>query len=226
MERIVMFESTVFWIFATVALIAGLGVVLSPSVLYSALCLIIVFFSMAAFFILNNADFLATAQILVYGVGLTIVLLFGLMFTADAPFPALPGKLKRIIIASLGSTSVAGLLFMASMKFNIAKVEASAQWIKTLQTVGSTEAIGQLIFSKYVLPFEVASLLLLGAMIGAIMLSRKTFAHQPGLTFSIRDGRLTPTLEAAWKKDVGLDEAVSPARDITTSSKKEEVAPL
>jgi NADH:ubiquinone oxidoreductase subunit 6 (subunit J) len=200
-----MFESTLFWIFATVALSAGLGVVLAPSVLYSALCLIVVFFSIAAFFIMNNADFLATAQILVYGVGLTIVLLFGLMFTADAPFPEIKGKLKRIIITSLSSAGLFALLFMAIIQFNIPKLEATPEWIKTLQTVGSTEAIGTLIFSKYVLPFEVASLLLLGAMVGAIMLSRKTFTNQePGLTFSIRDGRLAPVLQAAWKKDLGM----------------------
>jgi NADH:ubiquinone oxidoreductase subunit 6 (subunit J) len=218
-----MFESTIFWIFATVALSAGLGVVLAPSVLYSALCLIVVFFSIAAFFIMNNADFLATAQILVYGVGLTIVLLFGLMFTADAPFPEIKGKLKRIIITSLSTAGLFGLLFMAIMQFNVAKLDATPEWIKTLQTVGSTEAIGTLIFSKYVLPFEVASLLLLGAMVGAIMLSRKTFTNQePGLTFSIRDGRLAPILQAAWKKDLGMVDASSTSNHASASEQKNE----
>jgi NADH-quinone oxidoreductase subunit J len=225
-----MFESTLFWIFATVALSASLGVVLAPSVLYSALCLIVVFFSIAAFFIMNSADFLATAQILVYGVGLTIVLLFGLMFTADAPFPEIKGKLKRIIITSLSTAGLFALLFMAITQFNVVKMDATPEWIKTLQTVGSTEAIGTLIFSKYVLPFEVASLLLLGAMVGAIMLSRKTFTNQePGLTFSIRDGRLAPVLQAAWKKDLGMVDdhaAQQPHHTTDTTPQKEEVTIL
>ncbi len=200
-----MFESTLFWIFATVATVAALGVVLSPSVLYSALSLIIVFFSMAAFFLLNNADFLATAQVLVYGVGLTIVLLFGLMFTGDAPLPERAGKLGRLLIACLSAVALFALSFWGVLGFNIQKMQAPPSWIVELQTQGSTMAIGKLLFSKYVLPFELASLLLLGAMIGAILLSKKTFTEQePSLTFSIRDGRLQPRVSAEWRKDVGM----------------------
>ena len=200
-----MFESTLFWIFATVAISAALGVVLAPSVLYSALSLIIVFFSIAAFFILNNADFLATAQVLVYGVGLTIVMLFGIMFTGDTPLKDRAGKLGRLLIASISSVALFALIFWGAMGFNLKQVPASAQWITELHEQGSTLAIGQLLFSKYVLPFEVASILLLGAMVGAIMLSKKTFTSQePGLTFSISEGHLKPTLSAEWRKDVGF----------------------
>lgn len=203
-----MFESTLFWIFATVAIGAALGVVLAPSVLYSALSLIVVFFSIAAFFLLNNADFLATAQVLVYGVGLTIVMLFGIMFTGDTPLKARAGKLRRLLIASISSVVLFALIFTSVMGFNIKQFSASAQWIRELHEQGSTLAIGQLLFSKYVLPFEVASILLLGAMIGAIMLSKKTFTSQePGLTFSIQEGRLKPTLAAEWRKDVGFVDA-------------------
>ncbi|MCE2930137.1 MAG: NADH-quinone oxidoreductase subunit J [Vampirovibrionales bacterium] len=203
-----MFESTLFWIFATVAIGAALGVVLAPSVLYSALSLIVVFFSIAAFFLLNNADFLATAQVLVYGVGLTIVMLFGIMFTGDTPLKTRAGKLGRLLIASISSVALFALIFTSVLGFNIKQFPASAQWIRELHEQGSTLAIGQLLFSKYVLPFEVASILLLGAMIGAIMLSKKTFTSQePGLTFSIQEGRLKPTLSAEWRKDVGFVDA-------------------
>ncbi len=210
-----MFESTLFWIFATVAVVAALGVVLAPSVLYSALCLIVVFFSIAAFFLLNNADFLATAQVLVYGVGLTIVMLFGIMFTGDTPLSARAGRLGRLLIASISSVALFALLFINFLGFNIKQLPASAQWIRELHEQGSTLAIGQLIFGKYVLPFEVASILLLGAMIGAIMLSKKTFTSQePGLTFSIKEGRLKPQLTAEWRKDVGFLDVEDPKEHV------------
>jgi len=200
-----MFETLLFWIFATVSISAAFGVILAPSILYSALCLIIVFFSISAFFIMNNADFLGTAQLLVYGVGLTVVILFGIMFTGDAPLADRAGKTKRAIIATLSSLSVAAVLYLAVQGFNIPGMEASPEWISTLQTVGSTGAIGELIFSKYVLPFELASLLLLGAMVGAILLSQKTFTpDDPGLTFSVKDGRLSPALKAEWRDNVGF----------------------
>ena len=206
-----MFESTLFWIFATVAVSAALGVVLAPSVLYSALCLIVVFFSIAAFFLLNNADFLATAQVLVYGVGLTIVMLFGIMFTGDTPLSARAGRLGRLLIASISAVALFALLFINVLGFNVKQLPASVEWIRELHEQGSTLAIGQLIFSKYVLPFEVASILLLGAMIGAIMLSKKTFTPQePGLTFSIEEGRLKPQLTAEWRKDVGFLDVEDP----------------
>jgi NADH:ubiquinone oxidoreductase subunit 6 (subunit J) len=201
-----MFESLVFCIFSAVAISAALGVVLAPSILYSALCLIVVFFSIAAFFLLNNADFLATAQVLIYGVGLTIVMLFGIMFTGDVRLGERPGKIGRILIASLSATSLFALLFWGISTLNFKQMTASLQWISELQHEGSTLAIGKLLFSKYVLPFELASLLLLGAMIGAILLSKKTFtAQEPGLTFSIQEGKLQPKLVAEWRKDVGFE---------------------
>jgi NADH-quinone oxidoreductase subunit J len=209
-----MFETLLFWIFATVSTLAAFGVILAPSILYSALCLIIVFFSISAFFIMNNADFLGTAQLLVYGVGLTVVILFGIMFTGDGPLAERAGKTKRAIVASLSVVSVAAILFLAVKGFHVQGMEASPEWIRTLQTVGTTGAIGKLIFSKYVLPFEVASLLLLGAMIGAILLSKKTFTpDDPGLTFSLKDGRLAPSLVAEWRKDVGFEDTTTHEND-------------
>jgi hypothetical protein len=116
--------------------------------------------------------------------------------------------LGRLLIASISSVALFALLFINVLGFNIKQLPASVEWIRELHEQGSTLAIGQLIFSKYVLPFEVASVLLLGAMIGAIMLSKKTFTSQePGLTFSIEEGRLKPQLSAEWRKDVGFTDA-------------------
>jgi NADH:ubiquinone oxidoreductase subunit 6 (subunit J) len=200
-------EVGLFYFFSTVALLAGLGVAFAPSMVYAALCLLSVFFSIAGLFVLNNADFLAVAQVMVYAVGLTIVMLFGIMFTGNQPFAALAGRFNWLYtVGSLvAGGSVIGLLAFGVQHFNpklMAMPQATAQ---LLQTEGTTLQLGQLLFTKYLLPFEVVSVLLLLAMVGAILLSRKTFAAMSdGLLFSLKDGELVPEASVAWREDVGL----------------------
>ena len=169
-----MMDAVLFWTFAPLAIIMALGVVFSSSVLYSALCLLGVFVSIAAFFALNNADFLAVAQVLVYAVGLTIVILFGIMFTGrQLTFGYSAEQFKRrspyMLIAGLLALGLVAAYLTGQMPFEV----ASEAWLATLKSEGTTRALGTLLFSKYVLPFELVSILLLVAMMGAIVLSRK-----------------------------------------------------
>ncbi len=201
-------DTLVFWFFAVVSVLMAVGVVFAPSVLYAALCLLSVFFCMAGFFLLNNADFLAVAQVMVYAVGLTIVLMFGLMFTGNQ---ALPVEQKRFgwlgkTIAIGSGVSIIGLLCKASTSFVPKMIYPLNEATKNnLIANGTAGQLGELLLTKYILPFELVSVLLLIAMIGAIMLSKKTFSEAgSGVFFSFEEGKLVPEAKG-WKKDVGLE---------------------
>ncbi len=203
-----MMDTLVFWFFAVVSVLMAIGVVFAPSVLYAALCLLSVFFCMAGFFLLNNADFLAVAQVMIYAVGLTIVLMFGLMFTGNQALPTQEKQWGWLVktIAIISGLSIVGVLIKASTSF-VPKLISPLGDVatRTLIANGTTAQLGELLLTKYILPFELVSVLLLIAMIGAILLSKKTFAEQgSGVFFSFEDGKLVPEA-LGWKKDVGLE---------------------
>lgn len=173
-----MVDSVIFWAFALLSVGAALGAILCRSVIYSALCLIVVFFSIAGFFLLNNADFLAISQIIIYAVGLTIIMLFAIMFTGDKPFgahkisPTMRWANRLVIVYTLGLLGWAGskVVFPTTSSFSPEKAELLAK-------EGSTGWLGMVIFNDYAIPFEVASILLLAAMIGAIVIAKKHFGE-------------------------------------------------
>ncbi|MBY0405497.1 MAG: NADH-quinone oxidoreductase subunit J [Cyanobacteria bacterium] len=175
-------DSIIFWVFALLSVGGALGVVLHRSIIYSALFLIVVFMSIAGFFVLNNADFLAIAQTIVYGVGLTIVMIFGVMFTGDRDLnDDTVSASRKWAFAFIALMS--GAVLISSVYQLVRHVikpywmtPASDEVIQTLQTSGSTPMLGKLLFQDYVLPFEIASILLLVAMIGAIIIAKKKFA--------------------------------------------------
>jgi NADH:ubiquinone oxidoreductase subunit 6 (subunit J) len=172
-----MIETIFFWLFAVVAVGGALAVVLHPSVIYSSLALLLTFMMVAGVFALNNADFIAISQVLVYAVGLTIVMLFAIMFTGQAQkFPAFaqPGRLVPTVIAFGGA---AALVAFALGGYQLATLPVEhptiQEFLKQVQQHGTTGMIGELLFSRYLLPFEVASILLTGTMVGAIVISRR-----------------------------------------------------
>jgi NADH:ubiquinone oxidoreductase subunit 6 (subunit J) len=150
-------EAIMFWTFAAVALFGAFAVVTCQRILYSTLSLILVFLSISAFFILNNADFLAIAQLIVYAVGLTIILLFGVMFTGESLEKRIAVPKGQTVLFALVSLLLGGVL-VAAMQHPFSTVQPSPQLVATLQSQGSTAMLGQLLFSQYALPFELASL--------------------------------------------------------------------
>ncbi len=173
-----MLDSAIFWAFAILSVGAALGAVFTRSIIHSALFLIVVFMSIAGFFVLNNADFLAIAQIIIYAVGLTIIMLFAIMFTGDKVMEK--QKVNRagrmaygIIAAYVFALLVRGILQGARQIMPNVTPDVTQQF----QAHGSASLLGELLFNKYGLPFELASLLLLAAMIGAIVIAKKRFAE-------------------------------------------------
>lgn len=194
-----MIEAVIFWVFATVAVVGALGVILNRSIIYSALLLLLVFLSIAAIFALNGGDFLAVAQTLVYAVGLTIVMLFGIMFTGQtATFARVATSGRRVLAYSIIAVFVTALLVQVAANVPFSTMAADPALVQRYQTEGSIVMLGQLLLTKYALPFEVISILLLVAMVGAILLSKKDLTADDAVsdvTFEI-DRASQPTADA------------------------------
>lgn len=157
---------------------------------------------------LNNADFLAVAQVLVYAVGLTIVLLFGVMCTGDRAIVDAPDAAKRVLWRSalgfLTAGALLGLLLPAA-RFSFTTGAMSAEVIARFQSEGSTAMLGELLMTRYALPFEIASVLLLAAMVGAIVIAKKTLnevkaAQAAGVKFAIGNAPLAQDAAPAFNR--------------------------
>lgn len=164
-------HEALFYIFAFITLLCGFLVVLNPfsrNPVTSAMFLVLMMAGISGLFVLLNAYFLAAVQILVYAGAVMVLFLFVIMLLNIGE------EEKRHIngfAGITGSAAVMGLLFI------LGKTLMSGQLPKPAaeQAVGSTKALGTLLFTQgqYLLPFEVVSLLLLSAMMGVILLSKK-----------------------------------------------------
>lgn len=159
----------VFFVFAFIAIVSAFIVVFSRNIIYSAFSLLFTFFGVAGLYVLLHADFLAVTQILIYVGGILVLMLFGVMLTNKVVNVELKtGTLNTIpallLVAVLGGTL--GGLFYSSWRDTPAPPTDVATTTKT---------IGELLMTSYLLPFEIASVILLVALIGAAMYARRTW---------------------------------------------------
>jgi NAD(P)H-quinone oxidoreductase subunit 6 len=157
-----------FLVLAATTVVGSLGVVLLPNIVYSAFLLGGVFLSVAGLYLLLNASFVAAAQILVYVGAVNVLILFAIMLVnKQETLAAIPGLLVRRL---LSGAVCAGLFVL------LLRVAFTTTWALPGPTPVGEEAtirIGEHLFTDYLLPFELASVLLLMAMIGAIVLARR-----------------------------------------------------
>jgi NADH-quinone oxidoreductase subunit J len=157
----------VFYIFAALTILAALGVILQRTPVYSALSLIVVLCSLAALYVSLDATFLAAIQVIVYA-GAIMVLFVLVIMLLNA------GREKRTegsrMAQWLGAPLLAGLL--AEFLYVIDKTFAAGVTAPAPADSGPA-AVGALLFRHYVLPFEVTSLLILVAILGAVVLAKK-----------------------------------------------------
>lgn len=166
----------VFYLFAFVAVASGVMVVTSRNPVHSVLFLILAFFNAAGLFVLMGAEFLAMILVVVY-VGAVAVLFLFVVMMLDINFVELrQGFARYLPIGGLiGLVLLAELVLVAGVWTFAPEVTASAA-APIPEGVTNTEALGQVLYTHYVLPFQVAGLVLLVAMIGAIVL---TLRHRP-----------------------------------------------
>lgn len=158
------YEEVIFYFVAAVTVLGALGVVLARNVVHSALFLILALLAVAGVFILLSAEFLAIVQVLIYGGAVTILILFVMMLTRVRDMPqALDGPQRPF--AALAAGAFLALSVLAAV---------SSDWPGETEkiTVVPFRELGDALFRIWAVPFEMASLVLLVALIGAIILAR------------------------------------------------------
>ncbi len=166
-----------FLILALVAVATALGMLFSRNAVYSALFLVLNFVTVAVFYILLSAPFIAMAQITVYAGAIMVLFLFVIMLLGAESLPkgdALPWQ--KPLAATL-----AVILALESAYLLVTRARPSGDVFPPEESVNAVESIRQLglsLFSDYLLPFEVTSILLLVAMVGAILLAKKEKGEQ------------------------------------------------
>jgi len=157
--------SLAFWVLAIATTASALAVVMVRSVFRAAIFLIFTFLGMSGLYLTLSADFLGIVQILVYAGAVAVLIVFAVMMTHEPEDPGQQGDLW------VPAGVISGLLFLVT-----AVLIAVAAWTPRqpgpVTNETTTFEIARLLLDRYVLPFEVASLLLLAAMIGAIVIAR------------------------------------------------------
>lgn len=156
----------VFYLIAVITVVSAAGVAFSRNIVYSAFSLVGTFGGVAGIYVMLGADFVAAVQILIYVGGILVLILFAVMLThriADVHITNRSvGRFPALILTGL----VLALLVATIIESSWNKVDKVANEPTTAQ-------IGELFLGKYLLPFELASLVLLVALIGAVILARK-----------------------------------------------------
>ncbi len=159
---------TLFFVLAAVSLISGGLVVFQPHPLRSALWLIVNFFAVAGIYLLAHAEFIAAIQVIVYAGAIIVLFLFVIMLLnlrRPEEAPAMPfygQKLAGIILAGFSA-------LIMIYAYTRVKLPAAKELVPGL---GNTEMIAKSLFTDYLLPFEVTSVLLLVAIVGAVVLAK------------------------------------------------------
>jgi NADH-quinone oxidoreductase subunit J len=157
----------IFWFFAAVTLGSAAVVVFSRNIIYSAFSLLFTFFGVAGIYVLLSADFIAITQLLVYVGGILVLLVFGVMLTNKVVSVEMKtGTLQVMpasVVVALAAGTLCGVFYVTDWR-----VIPSSNALPT--TAGE---LGKMMMTTYLLPFEVASVVLLVALVGAAMIARK-----------------------------------------------------
>ncbi|RRN74958.1 NADH-quinone oxidoreductase subunit J [Peribacillus simplex] len=159
-------ELIAFFGLALVAILGGVLLITLTKVVHMVIALVFTFLSIAGIYMVLSAEFVAIVQILIYSGAITIVMLFGIMLTKhqENDAPAKGGWGKFSLLAAIAGFAVAVYLGIYNLDIPVQPTALHEE---------NTKQIGIELFSKYVIPFEVMSVLLLVALVGAIVLAKK-----------------------------------------------------
>jgi len=159
-----------FWFLTALALLSAVMVLVSKNPVHSVLWLIVVFFAISGHYVLLNAQFLAIVNLIVYAGAIMVLFLFVIMLmnlnTETEPQKSIWLKFAGVIAG--------GLLLWYFVSFTISSIDLKN---KTAQLkdgdIGLIKNLGKVLFNEYVIPFEIASVLFLSAMVGAVVIGKK-----------------------------------------------------
>ncbi len=164
-------EQLFFYLFSVGMVITSLLMITRANVIHAALLLVLTFFFLAGVFVLAGAEFLAAVQILIYAGGIMVLYLFSIMLM-NVEVAVRMRQWHRQRLLALAAAVLLGLEIWAVL--GEAEFPAPREWAWSVgATPGNVEAIGAVLYTKFLFPFEVASVLLLAAMIGAIVLAKR-----------------------------------------------------
>jgi NADH-quinone oxidoreductase subunit J len=155
-----------FYLIAAVTVLSAAGVAFSPNIVYSAFALMGTFMGVAGLYVFLAADFVAVVQVLIYVGGILVLMLFAVMLThriADV----------RVSNRSVGSLPALLIIVLVGGVMGSAALGANWKAVTPGTAQPTTYAIGNGFLTDYLLPFELVSVVLLAALIGAVVLSRK-----------------------------------------------------
>jgi NADH-quinone oxidoreductase subunit J len=153
-----------FYILGGITIIAAMGVVTTRNIVYGALFLLVSLMGVAGLFVVLFAEFLALVQLLIYGGAIIIVILFALMLTRETDF-SIATEHRRWPVAAVVSLALFGLLASSA-------INDSSRYNSDRRSGIGIEELGAGLFENWAVPFEIASIVLLVALIGAIVIGR------------------------------------------------------
>ena len=164
-------EQLLFYIMATIAVLSGFLVVKCKSPVNSAMALVQTFVCLAALYVMLYAPFMAAIQIMVYAGAIMVLIIFVIMLLNLGT--AVTGQVRRGVVWGV----ISSVLMLVVTYTVVSKDQATSVTVEmtkqVVKTQGHTELIGKAIFTDFLLPFEIASILLLVAIIGAVVLAKR-----------------------------------------------------
>lgn len=154
-----------FYFLSFVAIFSALLVVFSKSPVYSVLYLIITFFSIAGHYVILNAQFLAVVHVIVYAGAIMVLFLYVIMLL-NLNKESEPHKSNLLKFAAAICSGLLMIVLVGSLKGTEIMVQQAQS------DIGLVKNLGKVLFTDFLLPFEIASILLLAAMVGAVMLGK------------------------------------------------------
>jgi len=170
------FEAILFYLVAALTVAAGVGVIALKSPVHSALSLLSTFLMVAVLFVIRHAEFLAAVQVLVYAGGIMVLFLFVIMLVnVKGVRPEAAFLTRWAPLAIAGGVLIGVLLALLVLLGVLATGSADASALQAVdgQPAGNTEAVGITLYTTYLVPFEIVSVVLLVAMIAAIIFGRR-----------------------------------------------------
>ena len=159
-------STAVFYLVAAITIGSAMIVAFSRNIIYSAFSLLGTFAGVAGIYIFLGADFVAAVQVLIYVGGILVLVLFAVMLTH---------RITDVEITNRAAGRIPALIVVGVLVYLLVQTVRETPWAKAKEIVyaATTAKIGDLFLDTYLLPFELASLVLLAALIGAVVIARK-----------------------------------------------------
>jgi NADH-quinone oxidoreductase subunit J len=169
----------IFWLVILVTATSAIVVVTARNILHAAFSLCLAFLGVAAIYVFLHADFVAAVQLIVYVGGILVLILFAIMFSANVVEDTAEGGRSKLALAAGAAAAVAVFAAIVLLTQRLkdplaaANVHGADHYQAAVSVAAGQTGIGHLLMGQYLLPFEVVSVLLLAALVGAVVIIRK-----------------------------------------------------